>query len=383
MSKASGVPDPDTGDVSLRRITKDGTRAFLQTTQNLTADDADNGTWDDVYEWSGGVLQLLSKPTGVADPNSANSVFTDVSADGRRVLFGTNQKLTADDTDSNRNDLYVRTAAATTLVSRSPGVPNPDSGDAGSGAIAPDGGRVAFDSNEALTSGDTDGGFFDAYLATLANPAPQTAITGGPGVRTFDRTPTFTFASNETGSTFACRLDAGPFLPCASPRTLGPLALGSHTFRVRATDVEDAMDATAAVRTFTVAPRTLFIGSNAADNLVGTSRNEKACGRGGNDTIDMRGGSDVLYGGACGKRKPPALRTAAADGNDKLSGGGGNDFLDGGGGRDTVKGGAGNDIVSARDGAKDTVDCGKGKNDSATVDKADTVSGCEHVTRKP
>jgi hypothetical protein len=29
-----------------------------------------------------------------------------------------------------------------------------------------------------------------------------------------------------------------------------------------------------------------------------------------------------------------------------------------------------------------TVDCGAGTNDHATVDHADAVKGCEHVTRK-
>ena len=44
-------------------------------------------------------------------------------------------------------------------------------------------------------------------------------------------------------------------------------------------------------------------------------------------------------------------------------------------------GGAGNDTINARNGQKETVDCGAGKKDKATVDKRDRVKGCERVQR--
>jgi hypothetical protein len=56
--------------------------------------------------------------------------------------------------------------------------------------------------------------------------------------------------------------------------------------------------------------------------------------------------------------------------------------LNGGGGTDTFKGGKGKDTIKAADGKKETVDCGKGTNDKATVDDNDAVTGCEQVTRK-
>jgi Ca2+-binding RTX toxin-like protein len=78
------------------------------------------------------------------------------------------------------------------------------------------------------------------------------------------------------------------------------------------------------------------------------------------------------------------------DGNDQLSGGGGKDALDGGRGNDKLtggaeansyKGGSGNDSVNARNGKRETVDCGSGKKDSASVDGRDKVKGCERVKR--
>ena len=88
--------------------------------------------------------------------------------------------------------------------------------------------------------------------------APQTTITTGPGATTNDTTPTFTFTSSESGSTFQCRFDAEAFAACSGPGASHtrstPLSNGSHTFEVRATDRAKNIDATPDKRTFTVAP---------------------------------------------------------------------------------------------------------------------------------
>ena len=44
-------------------------------------------------------------------------------------------------------------------------------------------------------------------------------------------------------------------------------------------------------------------------------------------------------------------------------------------------GGRGNDKINARNGKKETVDCGPGTKDLATVDKTDKTKGCEKVKR--
>lgn len=124
----------------------------------------------------------------------------------------------------------------------------------------------------------------------------------------------------------------------------------------------------------------------------GTDGNDRLDGGSGNDDLYGQGGNDVLSGGA-GKD-----RLFGAAGNDTLSGGAGADTLDGGAGNDTLvgdppsprsaaavnryRGGAGNDRITARNGRKETVDCGAGARDRATVDRVDTVRGCERVTRR-
>ena len=72
--------------------------------------------------------------------------------------------------------------------------------------------------------------------------APQTSLRSKPGKTTHDRTPTFRFTSNESGSTFQCKLDGKPFRACRSPFTTKPLPLGRHTFKVRARDKSGNLD---------------------------------------------------------------------------------------------------------------------------------------------
>lgn len=81
---------------------------------------------------------------------------------------------------------------------------------------------------------------------------PDTTITAGPGTHTVDTTPTFEFVSNEPGSTFECRMDAGPWTGCASPHTSAPLTRGPHAFQVRAIDPAGNVDPTPAFYRFTV-----------------------------------------------------------------------------------------------------------------------------------
>lgn len=81
---------------------------------------------------------------------------------------------------------------------------------------------------------------------------PQTKLRRKPPKRGHDRTPTFGFASDESGSTFQCRLDRRPFRACRSPFTAPRLALGRHTFRVRARDHSGELDPSPASYAFKI-----------------------------------------------------------------------------------------------------------------------------------
>ena len=74
------------------------------------------------------------------------------------------------------------------------------------------------------------------FTWTVDTVNPVVTITAGPPSLSNQVSPTFTFTSNKSPSTFQCQLDTGAFAPCTSPLTLGATPEGSHTFKVRATD---------------------------------------------------------------------------------------------------------------------------------------------------
>jgi hypothetical protein len=107
-------------------------------------------------------------------------------------------------------------------------------------------------------------------------------------------------------------------------------------------------------------------GGNGADRMTGGSGRDRLSGGASNDTLNGQSGNDSVSGGA---------------GNDRLAGSTGDDKLTGGAGTNTYSGGPGKDTINARNGRKETVDCGAGR-DKATVDRNDRVKSCEQVTRR-
>ncbi len=101
------------------------------------------------------------------------------------------------------------------------------------------------------STGSTDATPASRSFTVDATP-PNTTIDSGPSGTTNDQTPSFAFSASEPGSSFACRIDSGPYAPCSSPLTTGALADGPHTLSVRATDAAGNPDPTPASRSFTV-----------------------------------------------------------------------------------------------------------------------------------
>lgn len=81
---------------------------------------------------------------------------------------------------------------------------------------------------------------------------PETTITAGPAGLTADSTPTFSFSSDQAGSSFQCRVDGGAWARCTSPATLAALNQGPHNIEVRARDVGGNLDASPARRDFSI-----------------------------------------------------------------------------------------------------------------------------------
>jgi Ca2+-binding RTX toxin-like protein len=115
------------------------------------------------------------------------------------------------------------------------------------------------------------------------------------------------------------------------------------------------------------APATPPTVSNPAARPRATQHADRLVGTAAADTLRGLGGADTILGLA---------------GNDLLDGGAGNDTVVGGRGRDVLLGGAGNDVLSVRDGQRDRLTCGPGR-DRVVADRLDVVArDCERVVRR-
>ena len=81
---------------------------------------------------------------------------------------------------------------------------------------------------------------------------PETTIDTGPDSDSTSTSATFTFSSNQAGSSFECSLDGGPFLVCSSPHEVTGLTDGDHTLFVRARNGQGIEDDTPAAYDWTV-----------------------------------------------------------------------------------------------------------------------------------
>ena len=218
-----------------------------------------------------------------------------------------------------------------------------------------------------------------SYTWSIDTAAPDTAITAQPADPSNDNTPTFAFSATEAGVTFEYQLDGGGFVAGNSGDTIGPLADGTHTFEVRATDAAGNTDLTPASYTWTI--NTAPVQGSAsivADPLnpgqfvlsvVGTPQDDSIVIEPSHGQIRVK-----LSGTTIGTFSASAFQRIVAsglDGNDTISvnskiakpaelhGDGGNDTLRGSSGNDSLLGGAGDDVLFGL-GGNDVLDAGTG-----------------------
>jgi hypothetical protein len=71
----------------------------------------------------------------------------------------------------------------------------------------------------------------------VTTPPPKPVLDGTPANPTNQQSATFSFSDARSGVSFLCRRDGAAFAACSSPMVYsGPLAAGTHTFAVKASD---------------------------------------------------------------------------------------------------------------------------------------------------
>lgn len=176
-----------------------------------------------------------SRPTDIATANPDGSGFFRVAGDGSGDASGTHE---SDPAFSPDGTMVAFTKVEAEYESDIHAVPS-------------DGGTPVPLTNNNISSAP------DWAPSQLPAPppdetAPQMTMTAGPAAYARSRTASLSFSSSEPGSTFRCRIDAGPFLPCSSPKVYQNLPDGRHAFLVAAADAAGNADPTPAGRTWTV-----------------------------------------------------------------------------------------------------------------------------------
>ncbi|WP_432937985.1 right-handed parallel beta-helix repeat-containing protein [Kribbella sp. CA-253562] len=102
---------------------------------------------------------------------------------------------------------------------------------------------------------------------------PSTTIQTGPELVGTSTTATFGFRGSDNltpgpNLRYECKLDAGPYEACVTPKTYTGLGLGQHTLQVRAIDLAGNVDPTPATRIWTIGQPEAD--TTAPDTLIGS-----------------------------------------------------------------------------------------------------------------
>ena len=135
------------------------------------------------------------------------------------------------------------------------------------------------------------------YTWRIDTTPPQTTIgAGAPPATGTSTSATFNFSSSEQLSTFECSLDNAPFVQCTSPQAFTNLAVGAHSFRVRAADEAENVDQTPATHNWTItqgcAGSTVTLGA-AADSWILQSSAGQNYGTDSSLKVDTKSGANA------------------------------------------------------------------------------------------
>lgn len=396
--------------------------AFISTSSNLVPDDT-NGT-NDVFvrDLVAGTTELESVASDGTIGNSS-STGVGISADGRWVSFSSfaNNLVPGDTNDSFDVFLHDRQTGDTQLISQNSDEQLGDQSSFSSNVSA-DGRSVVFYSNATNLLPDDTNERSDAFVRdTVAGTTERVSVgddeqegdgnTPEPGVRGFtasspDITPDGRYVAFFSSSANLVAVDTNTCppnfdqFPGKCPDAFVRDRVAGTTVRVNlAEDGTEANDRTAdpvlsddgkVVAFFSAAANLVagdtnicpvfqrfpgncpdiivhdetggggtvctISGTSGSDTLRGTPEADRICAKAGDDAVLGRGGDDELLGG------PGADTMVGGSGADHLTGGGGPDVLrsdDGVGGNDILKGGAGTD--------------------TCVIDPGDQTAGCENV----
>jgi hypothetical protein len=159
---------------------------------------------------------------------------------------------TADPASGPGGPFWQVPAGPSSIVVKSPEI-NPDL------VTLPDGGAIPLGDGSYAWFGRTDSGTFCGpdFALRFDLAAPDTTITSGPPAVTASNDASFNFTANEPTAFFECQVDGAGFVPCGPPQNYTGLTDGSHTFEVRATDLNGNVDSTPATYSWTIRPATL------------------------------------------------------------------------------------------------------------------------------
>jgi Tol biopolymer transport system component len=267
-------------------VSADGSRTFLVTKEQLTAEDSDTG--EDVYMRSGGGTLLVSRsndaqleaelappgPLLVGTHPGSPDAATSIRVYGSESVEDATIKLYS---SSNCTGEPVATGTAAQL--KSPGIQVTVAlGSAttfraiaeAEGFVSPCSGEVFYrqqskEFEEEFEEDEEGGGVVGLKPAVKAAPqrgplipipheVPQTRITFGPAFKTRIHRPVFRFtdATGQQDTTFVCKLDRAAWKPCGSPLKLPKVALGKHLLRVKGVNAVGVWEAKPTRREFKV-----------------------------------------------------------------------------------------------------------------------------------